>query len=102
VDQGLRSMTAHMMRLIADDGGAQQHKKSEGAATLIYSLFSGVVALSLGAAASFAASSEEGKLVVWSAVTGITAMAAGAAHESRWVRDLSRLVVHWIQSAQRL
>jgi hypothetical protein len=102
VDQGPRSMTAHMMRLIADDGRARQHEKSEGSATLIYSLFSGLVALSLGAAASFAASSEEGKLVVWSVVTAITAMAAGAAYESRWVRDLSRSVVHWIQSAQRL
>jgi hypothetical protein len=102
VDQGPQSMTAHMMRLIADDGHTRQHEKSEGSSTLLYSLFSGLVALSLGATASFAASSEESKLVVWFVVTAITAMVAGAAHESRWVRDLSRSVVHWIQSAQRL
>jgi hypothetical protein len=95
-------MTAHVMRLIADDGRARQHEKSAGSATLIYSLLSGLVALGVGAVASFAASSEEAKLIVWSVVTGITAMVAGAAHESRWVRYLSRSVVHWIQSAQRL
>ncbi len=94
-------MTAHS-RLIADDRRALRQEKSAGPAMLIYSLVSGLVALGVGAAASFAASSEEGKLVLWSVVTGITAVAAGAAHESRWVRGLPRSVVRWVLSAQHL
>jgi hypothetical protein len=89
-------------RLIADDGHALQQEKSEGPSILVYSLVSGLVALGVGAAASFAASSEEGKLVLWSVVTGITAVAAGAARESQWVRGLPRSVVRWILSAQHL
>lgn len=98
VDQGLWPMTAHA-RLIAADRRAMQQEEAKGPALLLYSLVSGLVALGVGAVASFAASSEEGKLVLWSVVTGITAVTAGAAHESRWVRGLPRSVVHWILSA---
>lgn len=99
MDQGPRSMTANM-RLAADDRRALQDEKSEGPAILAYSLVVGLIALGVGAIASFAISSEGGKLILWSVVTGITAATAGAARESRWVRCLSRSVAHWVHSAQ--
>lgn len=101
MDQRPRSLTAHM-RMIGSAGRALPHEKAEGPVIVIYSLISGFAALGVGAAASFAASSEMGRLVLWAVVTGITATVAGAAYESRRVRDLSRSVVRWIQTAQRL
>lgn len=95
-------MTAHILRLIADDGGARKQAKLAGPAVLVYALSAGLLALGLGAVASFAVSSEQGKLVIWSVVTGITAIAAGAMHESRRVRYWSRSVARWFQTAQRL
>lgn len=92
-------MTANI-RLAADDGRPLQHGKSEASAIIGYSLVVGLIALGIGAVASFAASSEGGKLVLWSVVTGVTATAAGAARESRWVRHLSRSVAQWVRSAQ--
>ena len=88
------------MRLAADDRRALQDEKSEGPAILVYSLVVGLIALGVGAVASFAVSSEGGKLVLWSVVTGITATTAGAARESRWIRYLSRSVAHWVHSAE--
>jgi hypothetical protein len=101
VDQGPRSMTAHV-RLVAEERGGLRKEKSWAPFILIYSLAVGLIALGVGAVASFAASSETAKLVLWSVVTGITAVAAGAARESRWARELSHSVARWIQSAQRL
>jgi hypothetical protein len=101
VDQRPQSLTAHA-RLIADVGRALPQEKAGGSATVIYSLISGLAALGVGAVASFAASSEVGRLVLWAVVTGTTAIVAGVAYESRWVRGLSRSVVRWIQAAQRL
>lgn len=95
-------MTAQILRLIGDDWDARKQEKPEGSAVLVYALFAGLLALGLGAVASFAASSEQGKLVIWSVVTGIAAIAAGVVHESRWVRYWFRLVARWFQTAQRL
>jgi hypothetical protein len=91
-------MTANVR--LADDGRTAEDRKSGGPAILLYSVTAGLIAFSAGAMASFAASSEAGKIILWSVVTGITATAAGAARESRRVRYLSRSVACWVRSAQ--
>jgi hypothetical protein len=87
--------------LMADERH-RQRAKAGVPAMFIYSATCGFLALVMGAVASLAVTSQASKLMTWSIVTGIAALAAGAAYESRWARRWSRLIIHWIQAAQRL
>lgn len=101
VDHSSRPFAANV-RFVADDRRVLPRQKNIIPAIVIYSVVSGFASLTIGAVASFAASSGAGKLALWWIVTGTTASAAGIAYESRLLRGFRLSICRWLQLFDRL